>query len=110
MILGQLRTDAWEQECDRLDDIHPAFHTHQALRAKGPNKQHGCVVAFRKDRFREKASKVVHLDEEELSSGAPSGSARARRGGSRQTKNVGLVVALEAADGSGGLVVSTTHL
>ena len=34
-----------------------------------------------------------------------------RRGGSRQTKNVGLIVGLEEVDGGGsGLVVATTHL
>lgn len=34
---------------------------------------------------------------------------RRRRGGSRQTKNVGLIVALEGKDGEGVIIV-TTHL
>ena len=82
------------------------------------------------------ASKLVHLDEEHLSLSslhvsASDGEAKAaaiggddeqeqrrKRGGSRQTKNVGLMVALHdkmageggEAGGRKGLIVATTHL
>lgn len=96
------------------------------VQAKGRGKQHGLVIAYRSERLKFKASKVVYLDEEELS---PSGEAdgdgksesweeqveeqRRRRGGTRQTKNVGLIVGLEdtGREGKGeGVIVITAHL
>ena len=68
---------------------------------------------------------MVRYDEEFLSappsgSGASSGDLsdgvardeeRRRRGGTRQTKNIGLVVGLEFVDKPGkGLIIGTTHL
>jgi RNA exonuclease NGL2 len=114
------------QECDRLTDLAPALPSHQHVSTKGRNKLHGLVIFYIKSKFRLKAEKTVYLDEEELSpSPSPSPSRdttdkasaddRRRRGGSRQTKNVGLVASLEEIGeneaGKGkGLVVATTHL
>ena len=68
---------------------------------------HGLVVFYRNSRFWVKASKTIYLDDEELD---PSASTpRARRGGTRQTKNVALIVALEE-EGGHGVVIATTHL
>lgn len=60
---------------------------------------------YRTDRFKVKASRTVYLDEERLSER----DAQEGRGGSRQTKNVGLIVGLEEGEGR-GIVVATTHL
>jgi RNA exonuclease NGL2 len=101
------------------------------IQAKGRGKQHGLVVLYRSERFGFKGSRVVHLDEEELTPGdgdepEPDGrdaaawqrwvdEQRRRRGGTRQTKNVGLIVGLEdkartEGGGAGGVIVITTHL
>lgn len=71
-----------------------------------------------------KASKTIYLDEEELHQGSddPVGQegvndeigaaqGKTKRGGSRYTKNIGLVVALEDVDKEKeGIIVSTAHL
>ena len=68
-----------------------------------------------------RASKTVYLDEEFIHpevDGAPASSGdagmdetRRRRGGTRKTKNVGVVVALEDITKEGeGILVSTAHL
>ncbi|KAK4684307.1 RNA exonuclease NGL2, partial [Tremellales sp. Uapishka_1] len=98
------------QECDRLNDILPSLPNHAFVKASGYEKQHGLVVLYNSDRFRVCGAKTLNLDQEEVSSGAGD-EARTRRGGSRQTKNVGLVVGLEEIDGNGsGIVITTTHL
>jgi RNA exonuclease NGL2 len=129
-----------EQECDRLKDLMHTLPFDSCVQGRGRNKQHGLVIMYREDRMDFVASKLVHLDEEFLS-GPLAGEAeqpgglemaeeekRRRRGGSRQTKNVGLMVALgdkraggadgvDGQDGNGGsggkskgIIVATTHL
>lgn len=102
------------------------------VQAKGRGKQHGLVVLYRTERFGFKSSRIVHLDEEELSPGdgkaeEPDGrdgaewqrwadEQRRRRGGTRQTKNVGLIVGLEDKESRGeegeakGVIIITAHL
>ena len=91
------------------------------MEAKGHGKQHGLVVLYRKARYRVRASKTVYLDEEYIHpevDGAPASSGdadmdetRRRRGGTRKTKNVGVVVALEdITKENEGILVSTAHL
>ena len=105
------------------------------VQGRGRGKQHGLVIMYREDRMDFVASHLVHLDEEPLGApvagnGIDSANAegrsdvdaeqRTRRGGSRQTKNVGLMVALadkrasrEGAPANAlgkGLIVATTHL
>ncbi|WVQ97282.1 hypothetical protein IAU59_004393 [Kwoniella sp. CBS 9459] len=106
------------QECDRLKEFSSSLPHHAFVKGSGPGKQHGLVIFYRSSRFFVRASKLIHLDLEELSpaSTAPDQSgddegARKRRGGSRQTKNVGLIVALQdVEDEKKGIVVATTHL
>lgn len=45
--------------------------------------------------------KVIVLDEQEVRG---DGEAKRRRGGTRETKNIGLMVALERKEGGGGVV------
>ncbi|EIW72340.1 hypothetical protein TREMEDRAFT_41666 [Tremella mesenterica DSM 1558] len=100
------------QECDRLNDLIISFPHHEAVQAFGHGKSHGLVTLYRRSIFRVKAQKVIHLDEGELSLSPPSlgeDGGRQRRGGTRLTKNIGLVVALERNDGT-GVYVATTHL
>lgn len=126
------------QECDRLSDLAPALPSHEYVSTKGRNKLHGLVIFYRSSRFRLRGQRTVYLDEEELSpisSGSNGSSSRSlasnggeaegrrSRGGSRQTKNVGLLAAFEEVEQGGseeeeaggrktgkGLVVATTHL
>lgn len=108
------------KECDKLSDFLPALPQHAYIKGTGPGKLHGLVVLYRKDRFSLRQSKLIHLDSEEihprpgnLAAGEDGdeslGEVRRRRGGSRQTKNVGLLVSLEGKDGE-GVVIATTHL
>ncbi|WVR06125.1 hypothetical protein IAU60_003155 [Kwoniella sp. DSM 27419] len=97
------------QECDRLNDFLPALPRHAHVKGSGPGKLHGLVILYNKSRFFPRATRLVHLDQEDLQPDAPEG--KARRGGSRQTKNVGLIVALQdVEDENRGIVVATTHL
>ena len=78
------------------------------------------VVLYRKARYRVRAFKAIYLDEEDIhpsedgvgSRGEESvEEKRRRRGGSRKTKNVAVLVALEDLTKEGeGILVSTTHL
>ena len=88
-----------------MPDLARALPTHEFVDTKGRGKIHGLVVMYRSDRFKSKASQTVYLDEERLSDKE----GQEGRGGSRQTKNVGLIVGLEQGDGK-GIVVATTHL
>lgn len=94
------------QECDRLADMRAAVPDHEAIEARGPGKLHGLVVLYRTARWRLRASRAVALDLEHLNPGEGA----AARGGSRATKNMCLIVALEDTKTGEGLVVATTHL
>ncbi|WVW82629.1 hypothetical protein I302_104640 [Kwoniella bestiolae CBS 10118] len=101
------------QECDRVKEYSSSLPQHTFVKGSGPGKLHGLVIFYRTSRFFVRSSKLIHLDEEHLSSSDSknAGDGKRRRGGSRQTKNVGLIVALEEVDGDGrGIVVATTHL
>lgn len=88
-----------------MSDLTAALPTHTPVDTKGRGKLHGLVVLYRTDRYKLKARHTVYLDEESLSDKE----GREGRGGTRQTKNVGLIVGLEDGDGK-GVVVATTHL
>ncbi|KAK1925416.1 Endonuclease/exonuclease/phosphatase [Papiliotrema laurentii] len=110
------------QECDRLKDLCRAMPHHLFVEAKGHGKLHGLVVMYRSSRYRVRAKKTVFLDEEYLhdtkdSNPTSEGSTRdedeerRRRAGTRHTKNIGLIVALEDLEKPDeGIVVSTAHL
>ncbi|OCF45310.1 hypothetical protein I317_00833 [Kwoniella heveanensis CBS 569] len=123
MLLAELEQHASAdivclQECDRLKEFSSSLPNHLHVKGSGPGKQHGLVIFYRSSRFFVRASRLVHLDSEDLSpspavyeGGGDEESARKRRGGTRQTKNVGLIVALQdAEDERRGIVVTTTHL
>jgi RNA exonuclease NGL2 len=108
----------------------PHLPHHKAIRASGPGKLHGLVILYNTDKFVFKGSKTIFYDEEftqgdmheEKKGINPAGESEAEmqerrkrwkmaRGGTRQTKNIGLMAALEWVDSPGsGLVVGTTHL
>lgn len=108
----------------------PHLPRHKAIRASGPGKLHGLVILYNADKFSFKGSKTIFYDEEftqgdmheEKKDIKLSGESEAEmqerrkrwkkaRGGTRQTKNIGLMAALEWVDNPGsGLVVGTTHL
>ncbi|WWC86536.1 uncharacterized protein L201_001413 [Kwoniella dendrophila CBS 6074] len=107
------------QECDRVKEYSTALPQHTPIKGSGPGKLHGLVIFYRTSKFFVRSSRLIHLDDQELSpsrliSGENPNEAeegKRRRGGSRQTKNVGLIVALEEIDGDGrGIIVATTHL
>ncbi|WVQ82539.1 hypothetical protein IAT38_004668 [Cryptococcus sp. DSM 104549] len=110
------------QECDKLKDLLAVLPNHSHVQGCGPGKLHGLVIIYRTDRFAVRASHLLQLDlgevnpvsqatGSEAAADEEGADGRRRRGGSRQTKNVGLIVALERADEPGkGVVVATTHL
>lgn len=117
------------QEVDRIDLVLPNLpegFRYSSVRANGPGKLHGLVILFREDRFRVKEKKVVNYDLSEISalddSASPSDlatdatpnqkqSRRKARGGTRLTRNIGLIVSLERIDKPGsGVIIATTHL
>ena len=91
---------------------------HGHVESKGHGKLHGLVVLYRSAKYFVKASKTIYLDEEHVDPSTSTAESevdeaeqRRRRGGTRQTKNIALVVALqEVEDHTQGLVVSTAHL
>lgn len=102
---------------------------YKTVQARGPRKKHGLAVVYDSNKFElAGAHRVVRYDEEFISAGLPPGSSgdeneegqteqdkrdeeRKRRGGTRQTKNIGLVVGLEFVGKAGkGIIVGTTHL
>jgi RNA exonuclease NGL2 len=94
---------------------------YSAIQARGPKKKHGLAIVYdnRKLKVVEQGEKVVRFDEEYISKKPTDDQdqeesidqERKRRGGTRQTKNIGLVVGLEFRDRPGkGVIVGTTHL
>jgi len=96
------------QECDRLDDMLSSVPSHKHVETKGPGKLHGLVILYKASRFSPKVTQALPLDDEELSPDADT--SVARRGVSRQTRNMGLITALEENGKGDGIVVVTTHL
>lgn len=110
------------QECDRLPDVLSALPSHKAVHAKrswqaarSGDPLPRCEMASTSDenglpRLEEldpagsgSAGEARSPDQDE------DGQARRRRGGTRETKNVGLIVGLEDEDGQHGVVIATTH-
>ncbi|KAJ9094328.1 hypothetical protein QFC19_008014 [Naganishia cerealis] len=118
------------QEVDRLDYMLPYLPNHKAIRASGPGKLHGLVILYNHHKFIVRSTKTVYYDEEftqgdvheekkqTVSGNEGEDSKKERRsrwkkarGGTRQTKNIGLMAALEWVDNpNAGVVVGTTHL
>jgi RNA exonuclease NGL2 len=82
---------------------------HKPVSTKGPGKLHGLVILYKAARMTPTVTKAVALDDEELTPEAAT--PVARRGVSRQTRNMGLIVALQEKEHvDKGLIVVTTHL
>lgn len=98
-----------------MPDLSSSLPSHAYIEAKGRGKLHGLVVFYRRHDFFVRAQKTIYLDEEALSNNmdpseiTTAATERTRRGGSRQTKNVGLIAALANTAGW-GIIVLTTHL
>lgn len=99
-----------------MTDFLPSMPNHKYVETKGHGKLHGLVIMYRSARYRVKASQTLYLDEEHILPAPRDGESdgmdeRRRRGGTRKTKNVGLIVALEDVHKEKeGIVVATTHL
>jgi RNA exonuclease NGL2 len=100
------------QEVDRLEKLIPILEAacYSHFYVSGPEKQHGCLIAWDKCKYRKVSERALYYDEQEV---RQDGGERARRGSSFQTKNIGALVALESLRAQGeteGCIVATTHL
>ncbi|RXW24793.1 hypothetical protein EST38_g1106 [Candolleomyces aberdarensis] len=98
------------QEVDRLEKLCPmlekAGYSHQY--ASGPNKKHGCLIAFKSSLFSLSEHKIVFYDDEEIS---PDETPMQKVGQSFVTRNISLIVGLQKLDNPDlGITVATTHL
>ncbi len=96
------------QEVDRLDKLSPVLE-HEGYSshwAAGPGKRHGCLIAFKADRFLKIEDKTVHYDD--LKVHLPG--SEPRHASTFRTKNIGYILALQERSKSTGLIVATTHL
>jgi RNA exonuclease NGL2 len=91
-------------------------HRYSYIYTSGRGKAHGCIILFKKELFELHGQKTVYYDEEEIRHGSLEGGEEEksdiwRRGGSRTTRNIGLVAAIRRKGSSEkGFVVATTHL
>lgn len=93
------------QECDRLEAFLPYLPTLEATSAKGPGKKHGLVILHARENFDKVGERVLRLDEAEIrDEKEEGGEPRWRRAGSRETRNIGLMVALKRKGDEGGIV------
>jgi RNA exonuclease NGL2 len=89
-----------------LPVLQKAGYTHHFR--SGPGKLHGCIIAYKAQRFSLVAEKVVYYDEERVRT---DGSELGQRGVSFNTRNIGIIVALKANNNQNdSLVIATTHL
>lgn len=98
------------QEVDQLSALSPHLTTYSVTTGSGRKKRHGLVILHRTTVFDLAGKELVYLDEAEVREGGGDGEqeARRRRAGTRETKNIGLMVALKDKKGKGG-VVSSSH-
>ncbi|GJJ09514.1 hypothetical protein Clacol_003737 [Clathrus columnatus] len=83
--------------------LESASYTH--IYASGPGKLHGCMIAYSIDLFEELAHAVAFYDDLSIWEGAAD-----RKGLTRLTKNIGLIVGLKRRGSSTGFIIATTHL
>ncbi|TDL28494.1 Endonuclease/exonuclease/phosphatase [Rickenella mellea] len=98
------------QEVDRLERLTPILESsgYSYAFAAGPQKKHGCLIAFRTAQFEKVSDHTVLYDDAFVH---PEGNSTYRKGSSFRTKNVGLMIALRRIDGkSERVVIATTHL
>ncbi|THH34136.1 hypothetical protein EUX98_g191 [Antrodiella citrinella] len=77
----------------------------------GPQKKHGCLIAFRSEVLELYAQKQIPYDDHEVHPDAPVTTPFVKRcGSSFRTKNIANLVALKWKDSEDGVIVATTHL
>ncbi|KIY62428.1 hypothetical protein CYLTODRAFT_177489 [Cylindrobasidium torrendii FP15055 ss-10] len=94
------------QEVDRLEKLVPALEnaSYGHHYVAGPRKLHGCMIAYRNDRFKIVANEMMEYDNETVRE-------TGEHGISFKTRNIANIVALEDIQHSGkGVIVATTHL
>ncbi|KAF7966069.1 hypothetical protein HWV62_40224 [Athelia sp. TMB] len=113
-ILAHKADIACMQEVDRLEKLLPVLDGagHKHAYGSGPQKKHGCLIAFNREKFGKVADKVVYYDNEEIRS---DGEEHTRIGSSFKTRNIGFMVALKGLEDTAlalnkGIIVATTHL
>lgn len=113
-ILAHKADIACMQEVDRLEKLLPVLNGagYKHAYGSGPQKKHGCLIAFNQEKFEKVADKVVYYDSEEIRA---EGEEHTRIGSSFKTRNIGFMVALKGVGDTAsapdkGVIVATTHL
>lgn len=99
------------QEVDRIEKLSPVLEQagYCSTYATGSGKQHGCLIAYKRNKYNRLDELVIEYDKQEVRE--DSSHPAARIGSSRVTRNIGFVVALaEAGADHQGVIVATTHL
>ncbi|KAG2366628.1 endonuclease exonuclease phosphatase [Suillus spraguei] len=99
------------QAMDRIEKLSPVLEQagYCSTYATGSGKQHGCLIAYKRNKYNRLDELVIEYDKQEVRE--DSSHPAARIGSSRVTRNIGFVVALaEAGADHQGVIVATTHL
>ncbi|KAG1885814.1 endonuclease exonuclease phosphatase [Suillus subluteus] len=99
------------QAMDRLEKLSPVLEQagYSSAYATGPGKQHGCLIAYKQNKYNRVDELIIEYDKQEVRE--DSSHPAARIGSSRVTKNIGFMVALaEAGADHQGVIIATTHL
>ncbi|KAF8560438.1 endonuclease exonuclease phosphatase [Imleria badia] len=102
------------QEVDRLDKLLPALDLagYAYSYASGPDKPHGCLIAYKNTIFRSIHEATIEYDKLEAKRN-PELSTQARIGSSHRTRNIANILALQSIDPESqvqGYIIATTHL
>jgi RNA exonuclease NGL2 len=108
LSMNLMRANA--QEVDRLEKLLPSLHSasYAETYAAGPGKRHGCMIVYRDAVFEKIEQETIYYDDLDV---RPAGDKHERKGSSRRTKNIGLIVGIRRRDQPDhGYVIATTHL
>ena len=92
------------QEVDRLHKLTPVLEKagYDHIFAAGPQKKHGCLIAYHRDKYSICGKSSVCYDDQNVRQGDK----RSSRGSSFRTKNIASLVALKTfAGGGAGFIV-----
>lgn len=99
------------QEVDRLEKLSSTLEQagYSFAYAAGPGKQHGCLIAYKQNKYSRVGELIIEYDKQEVHE--DSSHPATRIGSSRITKNIGFMVALaEVGADHQGVIIATTHL
>lgn len=99
------------QEVDRLEKLSSTLEQagYSFAYAAGPGKQHGCLIAYKQNKYSRVDELIIEYDKQEVHE--DSSHPATRIGSSRITKNIGFMVALaEVGADHQGVIIATTHL